>query len=107
VANLRYGTVSINYWAGTGFCLGTTTWGAFPGHELGDIQSGTGVVHNSLMFSRPQKSVMRCSFRVMPPPPWFATRGRAGREVFQRLTYLEQSPSMAKIPALAIAAMRG
>jgi acyl-CoA reductase-like NAD-dependent aldehyde dehydrogenase len=107
VANLRYGTVSINYWAAGGFCLGTTTWGAFPGHELDDIQSGIGVVHNSLMFSRPQKSVMRCSFRVTPPPPWFATRDRAGREVFRRMTYLEQAPSMAKIPALAMAAMRG
>jgi acyl-CoA reductase-like NAD-dependent aldehyde dehydrogenase len=107
VANLRYGTVAVNYWAAGGFCLGTTTWGAFPGHQLGDIQSGIGVVHNSLMFSRPQKSVMRSSFRVVPTPPWFATRDRAGREVFRRLTYLEQSPSMAKIPALAIAALRG
>src|SRR5262249_22736280 len=107
IANLRYGTVSLNYWAAGGFCLGTTTWGAFPGHRLGDIQSGIGVVHNSLMFSRPQKSVIRCSFRVVPTPPWFATRDRAGRAVFRRMTYLEQAPSMAKIPALAIAALRG
>jgi acyl-CoA reductase-like NAD-dependent aldehyde dehydrogenase len=107
VANLRYGTVAVNYWAGTGFSLGTTTWGAFPGHQLGDIQSGTGVVHNTLMFSRPQKSVMRSPFRMTPTPPWFATRGRAGREVFRRMTYLEVSPSPAKVPAIAVAALRG
>ncbi len=107
VANLRYGTVGVNYWAAGGFCLGTTTWGAFPGHQLGDIQSGIGVVHNTLMFSRPQKSVLRSPFRIVPPPPWFATRSRAGREVFRRLVDLERAPSMAKIPALAIAAIKG
>jgi hypothetical protein len=41
VANLRYGTVGINFWAGAGFTLGATTWGAFPGHEIHNIQSGT------------------------------------------------------------------
>ncbi len=30
VANLRFGTVAVNYWAGVGFALGMTTWGAFP-----------------------------------------------------------------------------
>src|SRR5712691_9001046 len=29
IATLRYGTVGVNYWAGTGFILGVTTWGAF------------------------------------------------------------------------------
>jgi acyl-CoA reductase-like NAD-dependent aldehyde dehydrogenase len=33
IANLKYGTVGINYWAGAGFTFGTTTWGAFPGHK--------------------------------------------------------------------------
>ena len=42
IANLRYGTVGINIWAGAGFTFGTTTWGAFPGHELHNIQSGDG-----------------------------------------------------------------
>jgi len=34
VANLRYGTVGVNYWAGAGFTFGVTTWSAFPGHEI-------------------------------------------------------------------------
>jgi acyl-CoA reductase-like NAD-dependent aldehyde dehydrogenase len=107
VANLRYGTVAVNYWAASGFVIGTTTWGAFPGHPLSDIRSGTGVVHNTLMFDRPQKSVMRGPWRAMPVPPWFVTRGRAGREVFRRLVYFEAAPSAGKAPGIALAALRG
>jgi hypothetical protein len=107
VADLRFGTVAVNYWAGVGFALGMTTWGAFPGHPLSDIRSGTGVVHNALMFDRPQKSVMRGPWRAMPVPPWFVTRGRAGREVFRRLAYFEAAPSAGKAPGIALAALRG
>lgn len=107
VANLRYGTVAVNYWAGTGFVLGTTTWGAYPGHPLSDIRSGTGVVHNALMFDRPQKSVMHGPWRAMPVPPWFVTRGRAGGEVFRKLVYFEAAPSAAKAPSIALSALRG
>ncbi|HKF35417.1 MAG TPA: aldehyde dehydrogenase family protein [Ktedonobacteraceae bacterium] len=107
VANLRYGTVGVNYWAGTGFALVITTWGAFPGHEIYDIHSGMGVVHNTLMFSRPQKSVLRGPFRSAPTPAWFATRGRAAREVFPRLTAFEAAPSPWKVPGIVWAALRG
>jgi acyl-CoA reductase-like NAD-dependent aldehyde dehydrogenase len=96
VANLRYGTVALNYWAAAGFLLGTTTWGAFPGHELHDIQSGTGVVHNTLMFDRPQKSVLRAPFTTLPTPPWFVTQGKVARKVFQQLCAFEASPSPGK-----------
>ena len=107
VADLRYGTVAVNYWAASGFVIGTTTWGAFPGHTLHDIRSGTGVVHNMLMFDRPQKSVMRGPWRATPVPPWFVTRARAGHEVFRRLAYFEAAPSTWKAPAIAQAALRG
>ncbi|MGE5335592.1 MAG: aldehyde dehydrogenase, partial [Nitrososphaerota archaeon] len=107
VANLHYGTVSVNYWAGAGFVLGTTSWGAYPGHPLHDIRSGTGVVHNALMFDRPQKSVMRGPWRATPVPPWFVNHARAGLNVFRRLAYFEASPSAAKAPAIAVAALRG
>lgn len=106
IADLRYGSVGLNYWGGTSFVLGSTTWGAFPGHALGDIQSGTGVVHNTLMFSRPQKSVLRAPFRTTPTPPWFVTRGRAGLNVFKRLSAFEAAPSAAKLPAIFAAALR-
>ncbi len=107
VANLRYGTIGVNYWAGTGFVLCVTTWGAFPGHEMHDIQSGVGVVHNTLMFSRPQKSVLRAPFRSSPKPPWFVTRGKTARKVFPKLVDLEVSPSPWKVPGILWSAITG
>jgi hypothetical protein len=107
ITNLRFGTVALNYWAASGFVLGTTAWGAFPGHPLTDIQSGTGVVHNTLMFDRPQKTVMRAPFRSTPTPPWFVTHSRAGRAVFRKLADFEMNPSPGKVPSIVIAAVRG
>ena len=107
VADLRYGTVGVNYWAGAGFALSVTTWGAFPGHDIANIQSGTGVVHNSLMFSRPQKSVLRGPFRSIPTPPWFVTRGKMARKLFPKLTEFEAAPSPLKVPELMWSAMGG
>ena len=57
----------------------TTTWGAYPGHPATDIQSGTGVVGNALMFDRPQKSVVTGPFRASPVPATFATSSAAAR----------------------------
>ena len=107
VANLHYGTVGVNYWAGAGFALAVTTWGAFPGHDIANIQSGTGVVHNSLMFSRPQKSVLHGPFRSIPTPPWFVTRGKIARKLFPQLTAFEAAPSLWKVPELMWSAMMG
>jgi hypothetical protein len=107
VANLCYGTVAVNYWAAAGFTLGVTTWGAFPGHDLYDIQSGTGMVHNTLMFAHPQKSVLRAPFRTWPTPPWFVTQGRTAGKLFPKLVSFEASPSLRKIPGILWAAVRG
>jgi acyl-CoA reductase-like NAD-dependent aldehyde dehydrogenase len=107
IANLRYGTVAVNYWAAASYVLGSTTWGAFPGHAMNDIQSGTGVVHNTLMFSRPQKSVLRAPFRAFPPPVWFVSHGKAAGTVFRKLTALEAAPSVGKVPSIVLTALRG
>ncbi|HEY7976270.1 MAG TPA: aldehyde dehydrogenase family protein [Ktedonobacterales bacterium] len=104
IADLRYGTIGVNYWGGVGFALGITTWGAYPGHPLDDIRSGNGVVHNALMFDQPQKSVVRAKFRVTPTPPWFVTRGKTASNVFRQLADLEAQPSLARVPSIAIAA---
>ncbi len=88
-------------------CSASTTWGAFPGHQLTDIQSGTGVVHNTLMFGRPQKTVMRAPFRSTPTPPWFVTHGRAASAVFRKLADFEMNPSPGKVPSIVISAVRG
>jgi acyl-CoA reductase-like NAD-dependent aldehyde dehydrogenase len=105
IANLHYGTVSLNYWAGTSFTLGCTTWGAYPGHAIDNIQSGVGVVHNTYMFSHPQKSVVRAPFKSTPTPPWFATRGQVLTKTFPLLADFEAQPSPWKVPSIVLAAL--
>lgn len=93
VAELRYGSIGLNLWHAWSYAYGTTTWGAFPGHPPTDIQSGTGVVGNALLFDRPQKSVVAGPFRSVPTPPTFPTARRSGlvqRRVVEAL--LEPSP---------------
>lgn len=107
VANLRYGNVGVNYWAGSSFVLGVTTWGAFPGHPLYDIQSGTGVVHNNLMFAHPQKSVLRGPWRATPKPTWFVTQGKTARKVFPKLVEFDAAPTPLKVPGVMWSAIAG
>jgi hypothetical protein len=103
--SLRYGTVSINHWPAIGFALGTTPWGAFPGHTLDDVQSGIGSVHNTFLFDRPQKSVIYGPFRVFPLPPWFVTHKNA-HKVGERLTMFEANPGWAQIPGILAQAIQ-
>jgi len=107
VANLRYGTIGVNYWAGTSFILGVTPWGGFPGRPIDDIQSGNGVVHNMLLFSRPQKSVLRAPFRSVPTPPWFALQGKKSSKVFPKLAHMETDPMPWRVPGIFWSAIMG
>ncbi|HVB91696.1 MAG TPA: aldehyde dehydrogenase family protein [Acidimicrobiales bacterium] len=105
VDDLRYGAIGVNVWHALVFAIGTTTWGAYPGHPRTDIQSGSGVVGNAAMFARPQKSVVRGPFRSRPRPPWFAT-ATGSYDVMRRFVAFEADPSAAKIPGLLLAALR-
>lgn len=107
VANLRYGSIGVNYWAGISFAIGVTTWGAFVGHPIYDIQSGNGVVHNTLMFASPQKSVLRAPFRSTPTPTWFVSEANKACKVFPKLVQFEASPSFLKVPGILWAAIKG
>jgi hypothetical protein len=73
------------------------TWGAFPGHPIENIESGNGVVHNSLMFAHPQKSVLRAPFRGTPTPTWFASEYGKASKVFPKLVKFEAAPSPFKM----------
>ncbi len=106
IARLRYGTVAINHWPAIGYALVATTWGAHPGHELHDIGSGIGVVHNGFLFDRPQKSIVRGPFRVKPTPPWFVTH-RTCHQLGPKLARFEARPSLLKLPGLLWSALRG
>ncbi len=103
VANLRYGTVGVNVWGALNYAFGVTTWGAFPGHDSYDIQSGSGVVGNMLMFARPQKSVVRGPFRQQ-------LRSAALLNKFnilgRRIAFYEAKPSVWNLASLIIAASR-
>lgn len=106
VADLRYGSIGVNLWHAMSFAFSTTAWGAYPGHAITDIQSGSGFVGNAYLFAHPQKSVVRGPFVVSPAPAWFATNANAGA-VMRKLLAFEASPSWAKIPGLMLAALKG
>jgi acyl-CoA reductase-like NAD-dependent aldehyde dehydrogenase len=106
VAELRYGGIAINCWAGMVYGLVSTTWGAFPGHMPKDIQSGSGVVHNTYLFDYPQKSVVRAPFRIMPKPVWFPGH-RNLANMARKLTQMEAAPSWGKLFGVAFEALKG
>ena len=108
LADLRYGGIGVNVWAGVIYGLVTPTWGAYPGHPLEDIRSGRGFVHNALLIDHPQKSVVRGPFRgkLDPTPAWFPDH-KTLNALGEALTEFEASPSLLKLPRVVAAAMRG
>ena len=106
VKNLRHGAVAVNHWPALAYALVSPTWGAFPGHTVQDIRSGKGVVHNTYLFDRAQKSVVRGPFRVRPKPAWF-TNHKTGAELGRKLTYFYADPSATRVPSILWSALRG
>lgn len=105
IAALRYGGVAINCWPAFLYGLVCATWGAYPGHEPSDIQSGSGVVHNTFLFDHPEKSVVRAPFVMNPVPPYFSDH-RTLRELGTRLFAFERSPSLGNFLPLAWSGLR-
>jgi aldehyde dehydrogenase (NAD(P)+) len=118
IGNLRYGTIAVNSWVGVAFAINRATWGAFPGNRRNDIGSGTGVVHNSLMLERTERSVVRGAFapfprtlrqgaiHVEPTPPFFVTNRQAAH-LGELLTESVVDGSRRHLPAIVATAMRG
>jgi acyl-CoA reductase-like NAD-dependent aldehyde dehydrogenase len=106
IADLKFGSVAVNHWPALAYGFVSSTWGAFPGHTFQDIQSGIGVVHNTYLFDKPQKTVVRGPFRVTPKPPWFVTNKRT-HEIAPKITRFEGAPSWLKIPSILWSALRG
>lgn len=106
LGELRYGGIGFNVWAGVIYGLVVTTWGAYPGHPLTDIQSGRGVVHNAFFFDHPEKSIVRAPFRIVPTPLWFADhKTQAGTA--KALLDMEANPGFLRLPKLIANAIRG
>ena len=118
LAELRYGCIAINGWTGLGFLMARAPWGAFPGHRLDDAQSGIGFVHNTYMFDKAERTVVRAPFRpfprsalngemtLLPRPPWFVTN-RKQHVVGRLLTAFEDKPSWLKMPRIFWNALLG
>lgn len=105
VANLRYGNVAVNTLPGIAWGMVTPPWGSFPGNPPGDIQSGTGFIDNTFMFSRPEKVVIRAPFRARPASLWCPSRARAFANVGRKVADYETDPSWWRIPSIITAAM--
>jgi aldehyde dehydrogenase (NAD(P)+) len=118
LVDLRYGTIAVNAWTGLGFLTPQATWGAFPGHTLADVQSGIGVVHNSMLFDKPQRTVVEApfkpfprnllsgSFSMLPKPPWFITNRKA-HVLGRLLVNFQYRPSLLKMPRIFLNALLG
>lgn len=117
IAELRYGCIAVNGWTGVGYFLTETPWGAYPGHTLQNVGSGIGIVHNSYLLSRTEKSVVYApfapfprsvrsgEFTLLPRPPWFVTNGMQA-EIGRALCDFELSPSPGRAMRVASLAMR-
>jgi acyl-CoA reductase-like NAD-dependent aldehyde dehydrogenase len=104
--NLRYGVIAVNCTPGLAWVMTVPPWGSFPNNSPWNIQSGTGFVHNSFMFSRPQKTVLRAPFRTWPHPVWFPSRATSFSEVTRKIVKYEREPSWWLVPGILWAGLR-
>lgn len=99
VADVKYGVVCVNMYAGLGYAFGTCAAGAYPGNTNRDIQSGVGHTTNFLMLEGVEKSVYWAPFRSLREPLNFTTRKMSfGR----RLAEFEMSPNLWNLSRLGI-----
>jgi aldehyde dehydrogenase (NAD(P)+) len=118
ISNLRYGAIAVNTWTAFNFLIPRGSWGAFPGNSVESVGSGVGVVHNALLFDRPEKTVGRGPFSPMPrgwrhgelhaspPPPW-SLDARHGAQTTRLLTRFVADPKPSRLPALLRSALSG
>lgn len=112
ITRLRYGAVAVNCWVGPVFAMPRLPWGAFPGHDICDVGSGVGVVHNALLLDpdHVERSVGRGPFRPWPKPVWYVGN-RTASVTGERMTRFAAEPSLLrslpKVAAAAASSLRG
>ncbi|WP_163936206.1 aldehyde dehydrogenase family protein [Paraferrimonas sp. SM1919] len=111
LTDLKYGTIAINAWTGLGFLTPICGWGGYPGHTLEDAGSGIGMVHNTFMFDKLQRTIVEAPFRpfprnllhggmtLLPNPPWYVHNTR-GAILGKLLTAFQFKPSFLKLPRI-------
>ena len=105
IADLKYGTLSVNIYPGMAYWVSSAPWGSYPGQSIYDIQSGIGFVTNTFMFEHPVKSVVHGPFLASPDPfdPGFSRAGEFGR----KLAELQVDPGWGKLTSMFWTLMRG
>lgn len=92
IADLKYGTICINVFAGLAYVFMSAPWGAFPGNTLYDVQSGIGNVNNIFMFEKIQKGVYRAPFKKQPDntthTPSYVASTKAIAKLFGKPTWM-------------------
>ena len=92
IADLKYGTVCVNHYAGLAYVFMSAPWGAFPGNTMYDIQSGNGSVNNLFMFEKIQKGVFRAPFKKQPDntthTPSYVASTKAIARLFGKPTWM-------------------
>jgi aldehyde dehydrogenase (NAD(P)+) len=106
IGGLRYGTVAVNCFAGLGYAFSSPPWGAYPGADPADIQSGVGWVHNTAMLEGIEKVVLRHPLTTVPKPAYHPGN-RSGAALGARLTALDARGSWLRLPGVVAAAIRG
>ena len=106
IRELHYGGVAVNTWPAAIYAVGTLPWGGHPVGRPEDIQSGMGFVHNPFMLEGVEKAVLRAPVKHLTPPVWVPGH-KTLRTLGRRLLDFEDSPSLTKLPGLALDAFRG
>jgi aldehyde dehydrogenase (NAD(P)+) len=118
LSGLHYGSIGVNIWNAAAFLLVQSTWGAFPGHSSGDIQSGIGFVGNSFLFEKPERTVVRGSFypfprtwlngdpAFLPKPPWFITN-KTAHITTNGVARITLDPRFRYLPGILLSALLG
>jgi acyl-CoA reductase-like NAD-dependent aldehyde dehydrogenase len=103
IARLRYGTVAVNMLAFYATYFMVCPWGAIPGHDIYDIQSGIGKNFNFLMLEHVEKCVVRAPFKRIDP---LTIRSKQAHVFARKLTNFEAFPSWFKLADLMLSALR-
>lgn len=105
LAELRFGTVAVNYWSALGFAMMSPPWGGYPDGSLEDPHSGIGWVHNTFMLPKPQKTILEGPLSEFPKPFWFPSHQHAVALAWKVVGLLHK-PTVWKLPGLLITALK-
>jgi acyl-CoA reductase-like NAD-dependent aldehyde dehydrogenase len=103
ISNLNYGTVSVNMLAFYSSFFMVCPWGAFPGHDIYDIQSGMGKNFNFLMLDRTEKVVIKAPFNRIDP---LTVKAKKPYVFAKKLALFEAFPNITKLIDLMVSAIR-